>query len=85
MNDHRMTGVDTFRTLFIGDLSCFCQETDVLNAFHVFGEILEIRLMRSKEDGKCLGYGFVTFADMHSAYTALEHMNHQVLVGRKLK
>jgi RNA recognition motif-containing protein len=82
--NNNMTHQDQLRTLFLGDLSCFCQETDITNAFQVFGEIKSIRLMRSKQDGKCLGYGFITFETISSAMKALETMSGQVLVGRKL-
>jgi len=71
-------------TLFLGDLSCFCQESDISEAFTVFGNIQDIRLMRSKNDGSCLGYGFVTFVSQSHAARALEAMNGEVLVGRKL-
>jgi RNA recognition motif-containing protein len=72
------------RTLFIGDLSWFCQENDVFDAFSPVGEIEDIRLIRSKEN-KCLGYGFITFKTAQDAYNAMNQMNGQVLVGRKLK
>jgi RNA recognition motif-containing protein len=72
-------------TIFLGDLSRFCQEIDIIRAFEIFGEIEEIRLMRSKKDGKCLGYGFLTFRSRADATKALESMNGQLLVGRKLK
>jgi len=74
-----------YHTLFLGDLSCFCQETDILNAFKVFGEILDVRLMRSKQDGRSLSYGFVTFKELNQAVKAMELMNGEVLIGRKLK
>jgi cold-inducible RNA-binding protein len=71
-------------TLFLGDLSCFCQENDITEAFKVFGQIQDIRLMRSKTDGSCLGYGFITFVSQSSAAQALDTMNGKVLVGRTL-
>ena len=73
------------RSLYLGDLSFFCQESDVLNAFQVFGEIQEVRLMRSKQDGKCLGYGFITFMTVEQAHNALEAMDGKVFIGRQLK
>jgi RNA recognition motif-containing protein len=72
-------------TLFLGDLSCFCQETDIFQAFEKFGDIQDIRLMRSRTDDSCLGYGFITFLEPKVANRALEAMNGQVVVGRKLK
>ena len=72
-------------TLYLGDLSSFCQEMDLINAFKVYGEITDIRLMRSVYDGTCLGYGFLTFAEMDQAQRAIDGMNGQFLIGRKLK
>jgi RNA recognition motif-containing protein len=41
-------------------------------------------LMRSKHDGKCLGYGFITFTHLYSAMQAIEQANGTVLLGRTL-
>ena len=72
------------RSLFLGDLSCFCQEQDVFNLFCSFGEIDSIRLMRSKTTQKCLGYGFITFADINVLPRAMK-LYGIVFMGRKLK
>lgn len=71
------------RSLFLGDLSCFCTEEDIFKIFQKYGEIEAIRLMRGKEH-KCLGYGFITFVDIHNAMNALE-ANGVVVVGRPIK
>lgn len=76
---------DESSTLFLGDLSCFCQEKDVIAAFQRFGEIKQIRLMRSKQDGQCLGYGFICFNSVSSAVMAMEIMNGHLLLGRPLR
>ena len=74
---------DHYRSLFLGDLACFCTEQDVVRLFQKFGSIETVRLMRGKEQ-KCLGYGFITFADVRGASAALE-ANGSVLVGRPIK
>jgi nucleolin len=71
------------RSLFLGDLSCFCHEIDVADAFRRYGEIENIRLMRGR-DAKCLGYGFIIFVDMDSAVAAQE-MDGKLIVGRSVK
>ena len=71
------------RSLFLGDLSCFCQEADLYALFQPFGEIEEIRIKRSKE-GNGLGYGFVTFYEMQSAMGALS-LDGTVILGRPVK
>ena len=73
-----------YRTLFLGDLSWFCQDSDVYHAFSRSGQVEDIRLIRSKEN-QCLGYGFITFKTVQDAFKAMNDMNGQVLVGRKLK
>jgi RNA recognition motif-containing protein len=71
------------RTLFLGDLSAFCQENDLYQLFRKFGNVEEIRVKRSKE-GTGLGYGFVTFYEMNSAAAALE-LEGTVILGRPVK
>jgi RNA recognition motif-containing protein len=75
---------EQYRSLFLGDLSCFCNESDLYNAFHIFGEITSIRLMKSKETQKCLGYGFITFAD-YQATLAAKELDGTLFLGRKMK
>jgi len=73
------------QTLFLGDLSRLCDEKDVMDAFKQFGEIVNVRIMRSKKDGQCLGYGFISFTSLYQAIRAKEEMNGKVLVGRQLR
>lgn len=72
------------RSLFLGDLSCFCQEQDVYQFFQGCGEIESIRLMRSKTTNKCLGYGFITFLDINVLPIAMR-LYGSVLLGRRVK
>lgn len=72
------------RSLFLGDLSCFCQEQDIYQFFHTCGEIESIRLMRSKTTNKCLGYGFITFVDIQVLPIAMQ-LYGRVLLGRRVK
>jgi RNA recognition motif-containing protein len=71
------------RSLFLGDLSCFCHEQDVFNAFRPFGDVQTIRIMRGKQN-KALGYGFVTFVEMEGACKALQ-LDGSLLLGRAMK
>ena len=71
------------RSLFLGDLSCFCSEQDVYNFFLPYGEIQTIRVMRGKQN-KALGYGFVTYADLDCAVKALA-LDGELLLGRPVK
>ena len=72
------------RTLFLGDLSCFCVESDVIQLLHPYGEIESLRLMKSERTGKCLGYGFITFKTMESTLLALR-LDGTLFMGRHIK
>lgn len=71
--------------LFLGDLSIFCDEKDIESAFAQFGEIVDVRIQRSKETARALSYGFIEFADSASAAAALSSMNYYLLKGRPLR
>ena len=72
-------------SLFVGDLSIFCDETDLQNAFSSFGEIRDIRIQRGKgKHSHSLSYGFVEFSTHGGAENALTNMNGFELKGRKM-
>eukprot|EP00599_Poterioochromonas_sp_BG-1_P002057 CAMPEP_0173140268 /NCGR_PEP_ID=MMETSP1105-20130129/4776_1 /TAXON_ID=2985 /ORGANISM="Ochromonas sp., Strain BG-1" /LENGTH=429 /DNA_ID=CAMNT_0014053205 /DNA_START=68 /DNA_END=1357 /DNA_ORIENTATION=- len=83
-NNPQETYTEEERSLFLGDLSCFCQEQDIFQFFQGCGEIESIRLMRSKTTNKCLGYGFITFVDLHVLPIAMK-LYGRVLLGRRVK
>jgi RNA recognition motif-containing protein len=71
------------RSLFLGDLSCFCQEADIFRYFQQFGDIEEIRIKRNT-NGAGLGYGFITFQTSEAAEAAL-NLDGVVILGRPIK
>lgn len=71
------------RSLFLGDLSCFCSEQDILGMFQKYGEIETVRVMRGRHR-KALGYGFLTFAEIRSAVAAKQE-DGKMLLGRPIK
>lgn len=82
MMQHRETNNNA---LFLGDLSLFCNEQDIYEKFIIYGEIVEIRIKRSKETGKGLSYGFIEFLHKYSALQAMNEMNGVVFRGRPLR
>lgn len=72
-------------SLFLGDLSIFCEEKDIEEAFAQFGEIVDVRIQRSKETSRALSYGFIEFAEAACAEAALNAMNYYLLKGRPLR
>eukprot|EP01038_Epipyxis_sp_PR26KG_P014233 gene14233-19098_t len=73
------------RSLFVGDLSFFCTEDDLLNALSPFGAIDELKIKRSKHTNASLCYGFVTFQTSDAAVTAMKELSGSVLCGRLLR
>eukprot|EP01039_Chlorochromonas_danica_P006770 gene6770-7480_t len=72
-------------TLFLGDLSTFCSERDIHMAFAPYGEILEIKIMKSEDSYRNLSYGFIKFADSLSAQKAMNGLNGVLFCGRNLR
>eukprot|EP01038_Epipyxis_sp_PR26KG_P011280 gene11280-15132_t len=76
---------DQYYTLFLGDLSAFCMDEDILEAFSPHGNIAEIKIMKSKKTGLGLGYGFVRYLTELEANNAMKAMQNIPVKGRKLK
>lgn len=72
-------------SLFVGDLSIFCTEADMQEAFQSFGEIVEVKVMRCDETHKNLCYGFVKFSNQEDAQRAMDSLNSSLLCGRPMR
>jgi RNA recognition motif-containing protein len=72
-------------TLFIGDLSAFCTERDIHDLFATYGEVTEIKIMRSEETHRNLSYGFLKYASITAAANALNALNGVLFCGRHLR
>lgn len=72
-------------SLFVGDLSIFCDELDLKQAYEPYGEILEAKIMRCEETNKNLCYGFVKFSNSSSAIAAMKELNGKLLCGRPMR
>lgn len=79
-NDNTQNGC-----LFVGDLSIFCTEADMLQAFQPFGEIVEVKVMRCDETHKNLCYGFVKYESMEDAQKAMDSLKSALLCGRPMR
>ncbi len=72
-------------SLFIGDLAIFCSEREIEDAFSPYGEIQEIKIMRSEETSRNLSYGFIKFSSAMAAKRAMTELNGVILCGRPLR
>lgn len=72
-------------TIFIGDLSYFCSESDLEQLFCPYGEIINVRIKQSEGSKRNLSFGFVQFTNPDSAFRALKELNGVVFLGRALR
>lgn len=72
-------------TLFLGDLSIFCQESDLYKLFQPYGPIESIDIKRSEKNKPCLAYGFIKFFYRDSAEQAMEAINGMIFLGRSIR
>lgn len=70
--------------LFILNLPKHCNDTALTKLFRGFGEITKLKAIIDPSTNQCKGYGFVQFADAHSACAAMATMNDFELEGAKL-
>lgn len=80
-----VTELTTQGCLFVGDLSIFCKEEDMTQAFQIYGDLLEVKVMRCDETHKNLCYGFVKFVNSEDALAAMEALNGALLCGRPMR
>lgn len=71
--------------LFVGDLSNEVSDEILLQAFSVYGNVSEARVMWDMKTGRSRGYGFVAFRDPAEADKALNGMNGEFLGSRAIR
>lgn len=76
--------LDTSKTLFVGDLSFFCTEEDLLSIFSGYGPILTVRVRRGVK-GDSLMHGFVALASSEAANRAIRDLDGIEFMGRNLR
>lgn len=66
---------DEIRSLWIGDLQYWMDETYVTNCFYNTGEVATVKIIRNKQTGQPEGYGFIEFRSRAGAENALQTYN----------
>ncbi|CAD2095913.1 CUGBP Elav-like family member 1, putative [Plasmodium vinckei lentum] len=71
--------------LFIFHVPNEWQQTDLIQAFSPFGELLSARIATEKNTGRNRGFAFVSYENIESAAAAISQMNGFMALNKKLK
>lgn len=72
-------------SLFVDDLSAFCEESNIYALFCPYGEIISIRMMKGRKESNYIQFAFVKYDYSVSAMNAMESLNGTILLGRPLR
>ncbi len=71
--------------LFIGNLSYFCEESQIIELFRQYGEPVHVEISRNRKQNKTLMYGFVTMVSGTEAENMVHLLDGYLFMGRKLR
>ncbi|XP_022947439.1 polyadenylate-binding protein RBP47-like [Cucurbita moschata] len=71
----RQGSTDDVKTLWIGDLQAWMDETYLHNCFAHTGEVFSVKVICNKQTGQSEGYGFVEFYSHATADKVLQNYN----------
>ena len=80
-------------SLFVGDLSIFCEKSNLYSLFSPYGEITDINMVKDRKESNNnnndnsynIQFAFVKYVDSLSAKNAMESLNGTILLGRFLR
>lgn len=70
--------------VYIGHIPYGLNEEGIKAYFEQYGDVLRVKIMRSKKTARSKGYGFIEFADRVVAEIAVESMSGYMLYGTML-
>ncbi|KAJ4716355.1 Polyadenylate-binding protein [Melia azedarach] len=70
---------DEAKTIWIGDLFHWMDETYLHNCFSHTGQVLNVKVIRNKQTGQSEGYGFVEFYSRAAAEKVLQTYNGSIM------
>ncbi len=71
--------------IYVGNLSYDTTEDDLKTIFAEYGTVESVNVIKDKFTGKSKGFAFVEMGDEDSARQAIEGMNQQEIMGRRIK
>lgn len=85
IGDIPMVGIKpSERVLFICKLNPLTRAKDIATIFARFGEIISVEIVRDKESGHSLGYGFIEFKDEKSCEIAYRKMDGTLIDDKRV-
>jgi hypothetical protein len=70
--------------LYVGNLAPAVSESDLVAAFSPYGDLMSCRIIRDRQRGHSLGYGFVRFTCREDARLALDQLQGTCLMGQDI-
>jgi cold-inducible RNA-binding protein len=70
--------------IFVGNLSFNTSDSDLANAFAVYGEVVSAQVVTDRETMRSRGFAFVEMPDAEAANTAIQSLGGTELQGRSL-
>lgn len=71
--------------IYVGNLSFDATEQDLRKAFEAHGTVSSASVVMDRMTGKSRGFGFVVMDDQTQALAAINGLNGQDLLGRRLR
>jgi cold-inducible RNA-binding protein len=80
----RLTIKESFMHIFVGNLAWGTTEEDLAQLFHLYGEIVSVRILLERGTNRSRGFGFVEMPDAMEGNAAIADLNGTLLGGRPL-
>lgn len=71
--------------VFVGDLSFFCREQDLIDHFSQYGRVTNCHVVLNDNRTRSLMFGFVTMSTEPEAVTVASKVHNQLFMGRTIK
>ncbi len=71
--------------VFVGDLSYFCREQDLIDLFSQYGQVTNCHIVFNDDRTRSLMFGFITMATEDEARSVCHVLNSQIFMGRTMK
>jgi RNA recognition motif-containing protein len=71
--------------IYVGNLSYGMSESELRDAFAVYGEVSSAKILIDRETGRSRGFGFVEMPNQSEGEAAISQLNGKDLGGRALR